>query len=67
MNEENATVSSDPRLIRYGIYAEIVGIILLSVILFVHVPPVLIVCMPLGIGLLGLGWLAWAWVFFKNL
>lgn len=68
MNDENASRSAvDAKVIRYGICAEIVGIILLSVILFVHFPPVLILCMPLGMGLLGLGLLAWVWVFFKNL
>jgi len=55
------------QFVRFGVYAQIVGIVVLSVTLFTLLPPVLIVCLPIGMGLIALGWLAWAWMFFKTL
>jgi len=55
------------RLIPIGIYAEIIGIAFMSVGLFSYLPWLMILTMPVGMGLMGLGMLAWAVYFFKNL
>ena len=55
------------RLIPLGIYAEIIGIIMLGIGLFVQIPWLMILTMPVGMGLVGLGMLAWACFFFREL
>jgi hypothetical protein len=55
------------RLIPVGIHCEIVGIVFMSVGLFSQLPWLMIITMPAGMGLMGLGILAWAVYFFKNL
>ena len=67
MKEKLAYLMETKRLIPIGIYCEIVGIILLCVGLFVTIPWVMILTMPTGMGLLGLGMLCWACFFFKEL
>ena len=52
---------------RRAIYAQIVGIIVLSVSFFFCTPPVMLLCFPVGAGLIGLGMLIWAILFFKTL
>ncbi len=49
------------RIIRCGVTAQIVGVLLLSVLLFTKIPLLITICMPLGAMLVGLGLLAWAW------
>ena len=55
------------QFVRWGIYLQVVGVAVLAVSLFTLVPAALIVCMPIGIGLLCLGWLTWVVSFFKHL
>ncbi len=67
MKEKLARLFETKRLIPVAIYSEIIGVAFLCVGLFIKVPWVMIMTMPVGVALLGLGWLAWAWFFFKNI
>ena len=55
------------QFVRWGIYLQIVGVAVLAVSLFTLSAAALVICMPIGIGLLGIGWLTWVWSFFKTL
>ena len=66
-NEAAAGVTYNTKLISYGIYAELLGVLAFAFTLFVCTPPVMLTLLPLsGLLILG-GWLLWAWEFFKNL
>jgi hypothetical protein len=67
MNKKLAYILETKRLIPFGIYSQILGVVLLSVGLFVQIPWVMILTMPTGMGLIGLGMLCWAYFFFDNL
>ena len=60
-------IPSGPQLVRCGIYAQIVGVLAFSVTMYTLSPPLMIICMPLGGGLILLGWLAWLTHFLRNL
>lgn len=60
-------ISSTPRLVRCGVYMQILGVLVFSVTMYVLAPPVMIACMPLGGGLILLGWLAWLTAFLRDL
>jgi hypothetical protein len=49
------------RVIRCGATAQIVGVLVLSVLLFTKIPLVITVCLPLGALLVLVGSLAWVW------
>lgn len=46
---------------------QILGVLVFSVTMYVLAPPVMIACMPLGGGLILLGWLAWLTAFLRDL
>ena len=46
---------------------QMIGVVVLAISLFTLVPWAMIVTVPVGSGLILLGWLAWAIVFFGNL
>lgn len=67
MMKKLAYLLETERLIPIGIHCEIIGIVFMSVGLFTQLPWLMILTMPVGMGLMGLGILAWVWYFFKNL
>ena len=50
-----------------GIYAQIAGILVMSITFFISTPPVMLACFPVGAGRIGIGLLIWATLFFKSL
>ena len=67
MKEKIARLLVQEKLIPFGIFCEIIGICFLCIGLFNQMPWVMILTMPAGMGLVGLGMLSWAYIFFKNL
>ncbi len=53
--------STYARVVRCGITAEVVGVLIFSVIIFIKVPIVLTLCMSGGILLIAVGLLVWVW------
>ena len=60
MSKRRFKIPEPPALVRRGICLQIAGVVILSVTLFTMLPPVMIIALPLGAGLILLGWLAWA-------
>ena len=54
-------------LIRIGAVAELIGIPVLLIVLFVSSPLAMLICAPLGSTLVGVGLLAWLWAFVRTL
>lgn len=51
------------QLIQCAILAEAVGVVILAISLFISMPLLLILCIPIGAGLTLIGALVWAWAF----
>ncbi len=47
-----------------GTPAQVLGIVLMSVMLFTKTPLVTVICLPAGAALIPLGCLIWAWAVF---
>ena len=66
MSSRRLKLPEPRKLIRGGIVAQSIGVIVLAISLFTLVPAVMVVTVPLGAGLILLGWLGWAIVFFRH-
>jgi hypothetical protein len=58
---------SNQTLMRIGIWAEIAGILLMSIIFLTHMPLIMVFAIPVGSSLIGLGLLCWACFFVRTL
>jgi hypothetical protein len=54
-------------VMRFGIYAEMAGILVMSLIFVTHIPIVMVFAIPLGVALMGLGLLCWVGFFITTL
>lgn len=72
MKNRNTIVSkllsiTDETLMRLAIWAEIAGILVMSIIFLTHMPLVMVFAIPVGASLIALGLLSWACFFIRTL
>ncbi len=48
-------------IMRCGVLAQVLGILVMSVMLFTKIPLITVICLPAGAALILLGCLIWAW------